>query len=421
MIATSDSIESSLLIERIARRFTSSRELNEEARNQIIANALEIKDTGRIKKMKVYFKEQARKLGKYLGVDKNLERGFLGQELTPTNQLALSDFEKAIEFIYNTGISPTIKGNIDEKERHQEIAKEIVSKSIELEAKDYDPASQILSSAQLSQTTQGANRISGSPSTLTPEQMMAMMQQQFGGQFAEFKKQQDEENKSKIAELKQQHEQQINELKQQLLLETQQREIALQQHEEENRKRTEQQIQAEKEERQRQLEEDRIRTEELYSQQQEQIGQITQQNEQQINRLDQQREEDRIRTEQQIQAEKKERQKQILKLLQETQETKTNQQKLKKLAEIADFAPNLEVTIGVGGQAQTMKLGDLMKDSQNKTHNLEQNLGSIISQIQLQFENQEQRLDQIEESRPSPIIRGVQSSCFPKSKMCVLM
>ena len=70
-------------------------------------------------------------------------------------------------------------------------------------------------------------------------------------------------------------------------------------------------------------------------------------------------------------------------------------EKLKKLAEIADFAPNLEVTIGVGGQAQTMKLGDLMKDSQNKTHNLEQNLGEVFSQIQnrledlqLQIENQ---------------------------------
>ena len=61
-----------------------------------------------------------------------------------------------------------------------------------------------------------------------------------------------------------------------------------------------------------------------------------------------------------------------------------------------------------------MKLGDIM-DQKNKTNNLEQNLGTILSQIQLQFETQGQRLNQIEEARPSSRTRGreVKSNCCP--------
>ena len=123
--------------------------------------------------------------------------------------------------------------------------------------------------------------------------------------------------------------------------------------------------------------------------------------------INQQQQDDRQRIEQQFQTQQEERKKyqdQISKLLQETKEIQTNQDKLKKLGEIADIAPNLEITIGNGSQAKTMKLGDIMD-------NLEQNLGAILSQIQLQFETQGQRLDQIEEARPSSRIREVESSC----------
>ena len=155
MIATSDSIESSLLAERIARRFSASRELNEEVQNQIIANASEIKDKSRIQKMKIYLKDQTEKLANFLGVDKNLQRGFFVEELSPTNQLALSDFEKAVEFIFETGISPEIKSNLDENKRHKKIAKEIVLKAIELEVKDYNQDNQALSNTQIAQANQG--------------------------------------------------------------------------------------------------------------------------------------------------------------------------------------------------------------------------------------------------------------------------
>jgi hypothetical protein len=53
-----------------------------------------------------------------------------------------------------------------------------------------------------------------------------------------------------------------------------------------------------------------------------------------------------------------------------------------------------------------------MKDQKNKTNNLEQNLGGILSQIQLQFETQGQRLDQIEAGgRPSPRVKQATSDC----------
>jgi len=105
--------------------------------------------------------------------------------------------------------------------------------------------------------------------------------------------------------------------------------------------------------------------------------------------------------------------------LQETKEIQSSQQKLKKLEAIADFAPNLEIIVGVGSQAKTMKLGDLMKDSKSKTNNLEQNLGDVFSQIQLQLETQQQRLDQMEERRPKTIIREAKSCCLPRE--CALM
>ena len=69
-----------------------------------------------------------------------------------------------------------------------------------------------------------------------------------------------------------------------------------------------------------------------------------------------------------------------------------------------------------------MKLGDIMKDGKNKMDNLEQNLGTILSQIQLQFEAQGQRLDKIEEARPSSRIIDTKSSCcFPEIKGCSVM
>ena len=69
-----------------------------------------------------------------------------------------------------------------------------------------------------------------------------------------------------------------------------------------------------------------------------------------------------------------------------------------------------------------MKLGDIMKDGKNKMDNLEQYLGTILSQIQLQFEAQGQRLDQIEETRPlSRIIDAKSSRCLPQIKGCSVM
>ena len=155
-----------------------------------------------------------------------------------------------------------------------------------------------------------------------------------------------------------------------------------------------------------------------------------QQQEQQINRLDQQQQDDQQRIQQQFQTQQQERKKhqdQISKLLQETKEIQTNQGKLKKLAEIADIAYDLEITIGQGSQAKTMKLGDLMKDQKNKTNNLEQNLGTILSQIQnrledlqLQIKNQGERFNQ----RPSGNITEIKSGCccFPSVRLdkCVI-
>jgi hypothetical protein len=65
-----------------------------------------------------------------------------------------------------------------------------------------------------------------------------------------------------------------------------------------------------------------------------------------------------------------------------------------------------------------MKLGDIMKDQKNKNSNLEQNLGDVFSQIQnrledlqLQIENQEERINQ----RPSSNITEIKSGCcLPK-------
>ena len=119
----------------------------------------------------------------------------------------------------------------------------------------------------------------------------------------------------------------------------------------------------------------------------------------------------------QQQEERKKHQDQISKLLQETKEIQTNQDKLKKLTEIADIAYDLEITIGQGSQAKTMKLGDIMNDQKTKANNLEQNLGAVFSQIQtqlealqLQIENQGERFNQ----RPSRDITEIKSSCcFP--------
>jgi hypothetical protein len=317
MVFTSDPIESSLLAERIARRFTTSRELNEQAQNQIIANALEIKDKSRIEKMKIYLKDQAEKLAKYLGVDKNLQKGFLGEELTPTNQLALSDFAKAVEFIFNEGISPEIKGNIDETDRHQEIAKEIVSKAIELEVKDFKRDYQTAKDTRTTQTTQReSSPIVATTSTSEIEVSIVNLEPTR------------EELMAKFAEIDQR-------------LEAKDSEIATLRRRVEEREKT-------------------------------------------------------------------------------IEEMKTNQEKLKKLTEIADFAPDLEITIGVGSQAKIMKLGDIMKDQKNKTSNLEQNLGDVFFQIQnrledlqLQIENQGERYNQI----PSRDITEIKSGCCVPVKL----
>ena len=135
---TENPISSSLLSERIARRFTIVRELNEGETNQIIANSAITRQEAQLHEIKTCFAEGARK---YLTkLDLNLERDFLGQELSLSNQLAIADFEKAIKFIFNENISAKIEDKIEEKERHQIIADNIVSKSIELEIKNYNPA-----------------------------------------------------------------------------------------------------------------------------------------------------------------------------------------------------------------------------------------------------------------------------------------
>jgi len=82
-----------------------------------------------------------------------------------------------------------------------------------------------------------------------------------------------------------------------------------------------------------------------------------------------------------------------------------HQQKLKKLAEIADFAPNLEITIGEGNQARNMKLGDIMKGQGSTTQSqiqiLEHNIGNVFSQISAELEKHGFRIDQIENSPSS--------------------
>jgi len=68
-----------------------------------------------------------------------------------------------------------------------------------------------------------------------------------------------------------------------------------------------------------------------------------------------------------------------------------------------------------------MKLGDIMKDQKNKTSNLEQNLGDVFSQIQLQFETQRQRLDLIEGGgRPSPRVKKPKC-CLPPLNSCAIL
>jgi len=102
-----------------------------------------------------------------------------------------------------------------------------------------------------------------------------------------------------------------------------------------------------------------------------------------------------------------------------------HQQKLKKLAEIADFAPNLEITIGEGNQARNMKLGDIMKSQGSTTQSqiqiLEQNIGNVFNQISTQLEQQDDRIDQIEQNQPLSRVKPVESSCFPKSSFCEVM
>ncbi len=134
---TENPISSSLLAERIARRFTIVRELNEEEKNQIIANSAITRQEAQLHEIKTCFAEEAQK---YLTkLDLNLEGNFLGKELSLSNRLAITDFEKAIKVIFNENISAKIEDKIEEKERHQIIADNIVYKSIGLEIINYNP------------------------------------------------------------------------------------------------------------------------------------------------------------------------------------------------------------------------------------------------------------------------------------------
>ena len=134
IVFNASSIDTDILVEKIARRFVITRELSDKPENQIIINKdnIILLHESRVDKIKKKLELQARKFLKK--IDKDIERGFLGQELSATHQLAIADFARAIEFIFKQQITDEIKLIADnDNEKFKKISELIVSKTLDIE------------------------------------------------------------------------------------------------------------------------------------------------------------------------------------------------------------------------------------------------------------------------------------------------
>jgi len=185
IVFTADPIVSSLLAEKIARRFVITRELNDQHQIIKVKDSLSRENLGRIAELKKYFKDKSSKFLKK--IDQDIERGFFGKELSNGQKLAILDFDKSAQFIFKQGISQDSKSLTDEDpNKSEKIAGEIVSNALKLPLKYYQ---------------EQASSIATSPSTnQASDQQIKELQEQ----FAQYKIQQDLE--------KQQSEQKIKDL-----------------------------------------------------------------------------------------------------------------------------------------------------------------------------------------------------------------
>lgn len=136
LVFTADPVTSSLLAEKIARRFVITRQLSEQDKINTAMASLSRKNQGRIAELKKHFKE---KFSKYLDkIDPNIQRGFFGKELNNAQQLAILDFDKSVQFIFDQGIGQDIKSLPEEdQDKSKKIAEEIVSQTLKLPVKYY--------------------------------------------------------------------------------------------------------------------------------------------------------------------------------------------------------------------------------------------------------------------------------------------
>ncbi|MFM2200470.1 MAG: hypothetical protein RL769_525 [Pseudomonadota bacterium] len=148
LILTADPVTSSLLAEKIARRFVITRQLSEQDKVNTAMLSLSLKNQGRIAELKKYFKA---KFSKYLDkVDPHIQRGFFGKELNNAQQLAILDFDKSVQFIFDQGIGQDIKSLPEEdQDKSKKISEEIVSKTLKLPVKYYQDQGVIQSDQQI--------------------------------------------------------------------------------------------------------------------------------------------------------------------------------------------------------------------------------------------------------------------------------
>lgn len=465
IILTSDLAESSIISELIARRFTISRQLSDDETTKITSNNnhnIQSIRSNHLNNFKNYLKEKA---AKYIGkIDQNIKKGLtIDNDLSQNQLLAISDFEKAADIIINNDLTGKFATITDDKSRFESISDEIVSQTLDLPIKfvKFDPNQPNINNSQNNNDQSAALLqqvnivISNDPHhynhavLFLQKQLNSFMkaQEEEKKQY-EIEREKNEENRKnqeiEIKQLKEQSEQlkkqkeeyqkrfeqnkiqletEIKELKQKATVLEQQNEEeknkahqTKQDHQEQinllhnQAKKLELQKDLDRQEAQKAL----IRQEEMINklnQKQDEISKSNNECKNNIKILENEYLSNKEKESQQMQNLKQQIElikihendnyQRMLEITKSHEFIKGNQQKLDKLQEIADFAPDLEISINLNGKEKVLKLGDLMQNKKDHFHQLTQNFGQILSDIHCKFEEVEYKINEIEENIPS--------------------
>ena len=133
LVPNSSQIEANLFAEKIARYLIIARESSTQPNEKISTcheESLSLQNQNRLDKIKEYIKENAKEiLAKF---DKDISRGFFGNDFSTSQRMAILDFQKACEIIFEIGIPDEIKALPHGDSRSEKIIKQLVEDTLTL-------------------------------------------------------------------------------------------------------------------------------------------------------------------------------------------------------------------------------------------------------------------------------------------------